>query len=394
MGRYDKIRVWNGSSWIQPNHMKIRALLKKIRYIYIYQNGSTANTGNHLCQVEAYTRDGTNVAVGKTVTCGGAQSGLTCLNPGNCVKASLDSTYAETGYNGTWYGGARTWFIVDLGQGYDLDYIKVWRYYPDGRTYYETAICVVDVNGVETRLHEYTQEPLYAESSSGYVGQWIDLGANDSTNTRPFHVWNGSSWVRKTLNKTITYGDKDWYCNKSGANGTFNVSSRANVNQNAFNFYFYAAKDANGDRQVAYFGNGDIGWTLNWLADGRMMWQTRWAGTGYNSYSSNYISAGNFAVVNAYGSSGTGNGTLNFGGTTTSINRSGRHQWNGQTLTLGTWGVSFRGTMRCYGIDGSGNSGDYYSYVNNAKVMEGTQTFDYTTINNGKVTQDTSVSWT
>ena len=222
---------------------------------------------------------------------------------------------------------------------------------------------------------------------------WVDFGTNDSSNTRSMYTWNGSSWVRKTLNYQINYGDKEWYCHQSGAYGTFNVNSQANVNQNEFNFYFYAMKDYDNDKTVAYFGSSSLGWELMWLADGRIRWQTRWNGGGSYSYSSNYRGAYNWSVINAWGGSGTGNGTLNFGGTTTSINRSYRHQYNSQSLSLGTWGMAYRGTLRCYGIDGSGNWGDYYSYVNNASVMTGSQTFNYTTIWNGKVTQDTSVSW-
>lgn len=258
MGRYDKIKYWNGSEWVQPNHIKMCALLKNIRYIYVYQNGSTVNRSNHLCQIEAYTSDGVNVAIGKTVTCGGA-SGLVVQNPGNCVKASLDDSFAEVYLNGSSYQDGRTWFIIDLGQGYDLDYIKVWRYYPDGRTYYETAICVIDTNGTETRLHEYTQDPLYAETIDGYKGDcWIDYGDNNSDSKRPIYAWDGSSWVRKTLNKTIHYGDKEWYCNASGGGGEFEVNSSANINNSVFEFSFYVSRDYDSDKNIAFFGSSSI----------------------------------------------------------------------------------------------------------------------------------------
>lgn len=394
MGRYDNLRFWNGSSWYQPNQLKVRALMKNIRYIYIYQNGSTANTGNHLCQVEAYTMDGTNVAVGKTVTAGGV-SGLTVLNPENCVKASLDSSYAETGLNGTYYGGSRTYFIVDLGQGYDLDYVKVWRYYPDGRTYYETAICVWDTNGIEHRLHEYTQEPLYAESEAGFTGQWINLGTNDSTTTRPLYVWSGSSWDRKTLNRSVTYGDKQWNVSSSGTGGYLSVGSGANVNQNKFNFYFYCMKDYDNDKNVAWFGSTAQGWRLLWLADGRIQWNTYYNSGTSASYSSNYRKSYNWSVVNAYSNStGTGAGTLNFGGTTTSINRSYRHQYSNQTFYIGAWGMCYRGTIRSYGINGSGTYVDRYAYVNDLSVASGSQTAGYLTLySNNTVTQDTTISW-
>lgn len=393
MGRYDKIRIWNGSSWYQPSQMKVRALLKQIRYIYIYQNGSTANTGNHLCHVEAWSTSGVNVAIGKTVTAGGP-SGVYCYDGANAVKASLDSTYAETFKDGSWFGGSRTYFCVDLGQGYDLDSVKVWRYYPDGRTYYESAICVVDINGIETRLHEYSQQPLYAESSSGFEGKWIDLGANDSANTRPLHVWNGS-WIRKTLNRQVNYGDKQWNVSASGTGATIGADYiGANVNQNKFNFYFYCMKDYDNDKTVANYGDTNYGWNLVWLTDGRMRWRCYYSGNYSQSYSSNYRKANNWSVVNAYrNSTGTGNGTLNFGGTTSSISCGNRHQaW--RSISIGSWGMCYRDTIRLYGINSGGSYVDKSWSINSLTVKSGSQTLNNLALSsNNTVTQDTSISW-
>lgn len=390
MGRYDKIRVWNGSSWGQPAQMRVRALLKKIRYIYIYQNGSTANQGNHLCQVEAWTTGGVNVALNATMTCGPSSHAINY--PERALKSSVDSEYAYiTPENGT-----RTWFIVDLKQGYDLDYVKVCRYYPDGRTYYQTAVCVVDVNGMETRLHEYTQEPLYAETSSGYIGKWIDLGANDSANTRPFHVWNGS-WVRKTLNRQVNYGDKQWYCSGNGGWGTIGSSySRYNLNQNKFHFYCYCMKDYGNDKRIATFGSTSQGWNVTWLTDGRIKWSTYYSSSGAHSYSSNYISGTyTWASISInFDSTGTGAGNMYFNGTWASANRSMRHQYSSQTTYLGNWGVAFRGEIRLHGINGGGTSYDDYFYVNNLSVKTGSQSTGILSLNaNNTVTQDTSTSW-
>lgn len=225
---------------------------------------------------------------------------------------------------------------------------------------------------------------------------WQDYGANDSANTNSIYVWNGSSWIRKTLNRTVNYGDKQWACSADGGCGTFNVGSSANVNQNKFNFYFYCTRDYANDKNVATFGNTTQGWRLTWMADGRIRWSIFWGGSGGSSYSSNYIGVGTFAVVNAYSNStGTGNGTLNFGGTTTSITRSWRHQYNGLSLIVGSWGMLYRGHMRSYGINGGGDYGDYYSYVNDYAVKTGAQTASNMSLNSAcTVTQDTSISWT
>ena len=389
MGRYDKIRIWNGSSWYQPSQMLFRAPMKNIRYIYIYQNGSTANSGNHLCQVEAWTTSGTNVATSASMSCGPSSHALT--NGHLALKSSVDSEYAYiTPENGT-----RTWFVVDLKQGYDLDYIKVCRYYPDGRTYYQTAICVVDTNGIETRLHEYTQQPLYAETSGGFIGKWIDLGTNDSSNTRPLHVWNGG-WVRKTLNRQVNYGDKQWYCSNNGGYGSiWSGYSRYNLNQNTFHFYAYCCKDYDNDKRVAQFGSSAQGWYVLWQADGRIRWTTYYSSGATHSYSSNYIGSYNWVPISInFDSTGTGAGNMYFNGTWASANRSRRHQYSNQTTYIGNWGMMYRGEIRLHGINGGGTYYDDYFYINNFSVMSGAQTnwiLELTSANT--VSQDTSISW-
>lgn len=225
---------------------------------------------------------------------------------------------------------------------------------------------------------------------------WVDLGTNDSSNTTALQVWNGSSWVRKTLNRTVTYGDKEWYCSASGGSGTMDVSSGANVNQNKFNFYFYCNKDYDGDKNIAQFGSTAQGWRITWMADGRIRWSTFYSSSGYHSYSSNYIKAYNWAVCNVYSNStGTGAGTMNWGGTTSTANRSGRHQYSSQSLVVGVWGMMYRDHIRSYGINGGGTAVDKYTYINDFAVKAGSQTASNMTLNaNNTVTQDTTITWT
>ena len=224
---------------------------------------------------------------------------------------------------------------------------------------------------------------------------WVDLGTNDSANTNSLYAWNGSSWIRQTLNRKVNYGDKQWFCSADGGSGTMAVSSGANVNRNKFNFYFYCNKDYDGDKNVAQFGDTSDGWRITWLADGRIRWSTFNSGRGHHSYSSNYIGAYNWVVVNAYSdSTGTGNGTLNFGGTTTSINRYGRHQYNGLSLVIGAWGMMYRDHIRSYGIDGGGSYHDVYTYINDFEVKSGAQNHSNMSLNaNNTVTQDTWITW-
>lgn len=224
---------------------------------------------------------------------------------------------------------------------------------------------------------------------------WTDLGANDSSNTTSFNVWNGSSWVRKTLNRQVNYGDKEWYVSSSGSGGWMAAADiGANVNQNWFNFYFYCLKDYDNDKWVAYYGDDNYGWKLLWLADGRLRWNTCFEkGTTY-SYTSNYRKSYTWSVANAYRNGGSGNGTLNFGGTTTSINCGWRHQaW--RDLVVGGWGMAYRDCIRIYGITSGGAYSDTYSYINNLTVGSGkAQQTGVLRVNaNNTISQDTSISW-
>lgn len=224
---------------------------------------------------------------------------------------------------------------------------------------------------------------------------WVDLGTNDSANTNPLYAWNGSSWVRQTLNRKVNYGDKQWYCNGDGGCGVMSVSSGANVNQNRFNFWFYCCKDYDNDKNVAQFGSTAQGWRITWLADGRIRWSTFYSSTGNHSYSSNYVGSNNWCVINIYSdSTGTGNGILYFNGTYSTANRYSRHQYGGQSLVVGVWGMLYRDHIRSYGIDGGGSYHDVYSYINNYAVMSGAQTASNMTLNNANiVTQDTWITW-
>jgi len=132
----------------------------KVRYIRIFQKGSTSNTGNHLCQLEVYDRFGVNLALGKTLT---TTPGYTVDNSANATKPSLDSTYAYISPE----DGTRVYFQLDLGAEYDIKDVRVWRYYPDRRSYYETAVWGYDKDMNNTAIwHEYAWDGTYQEHFS------------------------------------------------------------------------------------------------------------------------------------------------------------------------------------------------------------------------------------
>lgn len=235
MGRYDKIKIYKDATWVQPNQISFKAFVNPARFVYIIQKGSTANVGNHLCQIEVYV-NGVNIAVNKTLTAIFEDgSAATVVNPSYAVKSVVDSTYAYI----TPENGKRCAFILDLGGTYQIDKINVWRYYPDGRTYYETEVATNTVKSWggpswSTQFY-YQYDGLYAESAAGRTIEWVTLGGNDSTNTRPMYIWDGSSWIRKTLNKTLSGYSGGWCATYSGSNDQNQAYFASNCDLNHWN---------------------------------------------------------------------------------------------------------------------------------------------------------------
>jgi len=145
----------------------------KVRYIRDWTNGSTSNSGDHWVEIEAIDKAGDNVALNKSVTCGGTPpSGsrpLSRLVDGD--KNTYNYTYTSS--------GSPTYMQIDLGAVYELDKINVWHYYADGRTYYNTKT-EVSVDGTTWyTVFDSAIEGEYQESAQGnsidLTTQWVTL---------------------------------------------------------------------------------------------------------------------------------------------------------------------------------------------------------------------------
>lgn len=91
-----------------------------IRYIRTTTAGSTANAGNHLCEIQAFNSVGENIAWNKLVN--GSRDVRTDGNPN---AGSYVSTATHT---------------LDLEFPEYIHKIKLWYYYDDGRTYYDKKV--------------------------------------------------------------------------------------------------------------------------------------------------------------------------------------------------------------------------------------------------------------
>ena len=130
---------------------------QSVRYIRDYLNGSTSNTANHWCEIQAYQSD-INVALYKTVMAPGATTSPTDLDIGFLVDGVSHYTPYLQGVNSV---------IVDLEEVYEIDYLKIWHYWGDGRTYHN-AKTEVSIDGITWNIvFDSSVTGEYAETSAG-----------------------------------------------------------------------------------------------------------------------------------------------------------------------------------------------------------------------------------
>lgn len=127
----------------------------KIRYIRDYTNGSTANTSNHWVELQAFTKNGTNVAAGK----GGTSSA------GTWNALLTNNVTTSSPYWG--FTSGEQWVQVDLGIPYDIEKIKIWHYYSDGRTYHKTKTQVSQDGSVWYTIFDSDIDGEYKETLEG-----------------------------------------------------------------------------------------------------------------------------------------------------------------------------------------------------------------------------------
>lgn len=124
---------------------KLHEVGMKIRYIRDTVSGSTANSSNHWVEIQAYDINEVNIALGKSASSSLLTDGSTSSSP-------------------YYSGGPAT---VDLGSVEIVNYLKIWHYWADGRTYHDikTEVSVDNVNWIT--VFDSNIDGEYKETSSG-----------------------------------------------------------------------------------------------------------------------------------------------------------------------------------------------------------------------------------
>ena len=159
------------------------------RYMRIYANGNSANSSNHLVEVQAFA-NGTNVALGKSGTV--ATDGVVDTNNG-------------------WMGFSGYYYQIDFGAVYPVNSVRYWNYWADGRFYYNLVV-VLSKNGTfagddlcvlwnndNTNMFGFGAgtDPRFTETSAGKTF-WVSespAGLTTSAKARYVRVYNGGSYA-------------------------------------------------------------------------------------------------------------------------------------------------------------------------------------------------------
>lgn len=176
---------------------------KMVRYIRDSTVGNSTGANNSWNQIEALMlvgNDFVNVALNKTVY---GSSAFASGSPGsNAVNGNINDDAKIVG------DGTRKAITIDLGQEYPIDYIKIWHWFADGRSYYGDHLSVGTslpdgTNGVadlETVLWAYDTSSGYIETSDGRRSRWLQEGEITEDNNyvmaryiRETHIGNSST---------------------------------------------------------------------------------------------------------------------------------------------------------------------------------------------------------
>lgn len=216
----------------------------KGRYFYFEANGSSANQGTHLTEVQIFDYDGNNLALGRGVL---RYSGYdTGAQPPSAVTDG--NTDCSKHFD---MGLGQHYAVIDLGAVYHVSHIKVWRYYDGSRYYKDVYIKVSEDDTNYQTVFSSTTHGTYVETASGYQ---IDL---------PY----SSDEVPKYYRLTITNFGRNGSGNQTYANMAelaFYDESGNNLSLLSGASYSANTQMSNQKASVAFDGNKDTYWHSNW----------------------------------------------------------------------------------------------------------------------------------
>ncbi len=156
----------NSSTEIIPKIIPFEA-----RYIEIGSNQNYVDSNNHIVELEVYDVLGNNVALNKLITTNYPE------------HSSYPFSYITDGIsnNTAYYSIVGNVTTLDLGQSYDIDYVKLFRYYGDSRAYKDAYIKVYNEDKSEyIYFHNYEVDGIYREYADGRIFTSCNTGTTNN----------------------------------------------------------------------------------------------------------------------------------------------------------------------------------------------------------------------
>jgi phage minor structural protein len=157
-----QLTVQAGQIASKVNKTDLQALkngVLKVRYIRDWLNGSSVNNTNHWVEIKVMSGT-TNRASGKTPT-----SNYSLTNASRITDGDTNSNNFAQGA-----AGVNQYVQIDLGAVYeDIDYIQIWHYYADGRTYNGTKVEVSEDGVTWITVFDSSLSGTYKETADGLI---------------------------------------------------------------------------------------------------------------------------------------------------------------------------------------------------------------------------------
>ena len=222
-------------------------------------------------------------------------------------------------------------------------------------------------------------------------GTWVDIGANDSDNTKSIYVRKNNNYVRATLNKKTTTVVTERY-----ANSPFNLLPASgfcwNPPDGAWYFRGTVRKTTSASKRVFYCGDSSANYSVQlwWEDDGRLTFICRYNGNENRFSSSNSVGANQWVYINVFSNAGSKRVYMDFNGVRTESGSMYQafeisNAWN----AVGDANIQFKDNLSAAGVKWNE---ERYSVSFNASTASGSDGWQYTNVPHYEATTQV-VTW-
>ena len=271
------------------------------RYVRLWTNGNTVNSQNNYVEVEVWGSRPMpvykNLSQNTLLTASAAIVGSSRVTDGVTTSGASDFAYINT--------AGPQWIQINLGQSYNMDKIKLWHYYADGRTYKDVIAQVSNVPDFSTKTTVFNNDTNNsALQGTGGDAEYVELSSGKEisfspTNARYVRLWTNGS-TANTANHYVeveVWGSvpkpeyKNWALNRvPTTSATINFPSRITDGVTVLTANEYATITPDGPQWIQL----DLGQSYN--LDKIKLWHYYTGGRTYQDVIAQVSNVANFST--------------------------------------------------------------------------------------------------